>query len=32
MNLRKVPKLMFDLMLSFHRLSTPRDVLETPAR
>lgn len=32
MNLRKVPKLMFDLMLSFHRLSTPRDVLEAPAR
>ncbi len=32
MNLRKVPKLMFDLMLSFHRLSTPRDVLEAPSR
>ena len=31
MNLRKVPKLMFDLMLSFHRLSTPKDVLEAPS-
>ena len=31
MNLRKVPKLMFDLMLSFQALSTPRDVLEAPS-
>lgn len=28
MNLRAAPKLMFDLMLSFARLSTPKDVLE----
>src|SRR5262245_40686505 len=31
MNLRKVPHLMFALMLSFRRLSTPRDVLEAPS-
>jgi hypothetical protein len=31
MNLRKVPKLLFDLMLSFRQLSTPKDVLEASA-
>lgn len=30
MNLRRAPKLMFDLMLSFSQLSTPKDVLEAP--
>ena len=28
MNLRKAPKLMFDLMLTFRQLSTPKDLLE----
>jgi hypothetical protein len=28
MNMRRVPKLMFDLMLTFRQLSTPKDVLE----
>ena len=31
MNMRRVPKLMFDLMLSFRQLSTPKDVLEAPS-
>lgn len=31
MNLRATPQAMFDLMLSFARLSTPQDVLEAPS-